>query len=163
MSREHVFKDFPERVGAGKGRGGAYYVREPGRYAVHGAEGEADAAGAEMTFEQEGIGVFRGEPGRARDATLTPVYRLHPDGPTAVPTGKIFIRFSEGVEAAARRTEIERAGYEIIQTPPYAPSGAWVRSATGDIARSLADIDALEKLADVENVEPQMLIERSTR
>lgn len=165
MSRESEFADFPERVGAGRARSGAYYVREPGRYAVHRGEGEEAAAGAEVTFAREGIAVFRGEPpeSRAREATLTPVYRLHPNGPPAVPTGKIFLRFKEGVEAASRREQIERAGYEIIQTPPYSPSSAWVRSASGGIARSLSGVGALEKLADVENVEPQMLVERARR
>jgi hypothetical protein len=163
MSRQRDFSDFPERVGAGEGRG--WYVRARGRYAVHGVEGEQDASGAEMTFAREGIAVFRGEPGEARagGATLTPVYELRPDGPPAVPTGKIFLRFKEGVEAASRREAIERAGYEIIETPPYAPSGAWVRASDGDVARSLSDIKALEKLADVENVEPQMLVERAQR
>jgi hypothetical protein len=81
----------------------------------------------------------------------------------AVPTGQIFLRFKEGVDASTRREEIERAGYEIVQIPPYAPSSAWVRSASGDLAKSLADIEALERLADVENVEPQMLVERTLR
>lgn len=163
MTRQRDFSNFPERVSAGAGRG--WYVRARGRYAVHRGAGEREAPGAEMTFEREGIAVFRGEPGKARAgaATLTPVYELRPDGPPAVPTGKIFLRFKEGVEAASRREEIERAGYEIIETPPYAPSAAWVRSAGGDVARSLSDIGALEKLADVENVEPQMLVERAGR
>lgn len=165
MSRQKDFSDFPERVSAGAGRAGAWYVRAPGRYAVRQGEGEQEASGAEMTFAREGIAVFSGEPGAARAdaATPTPVYRLQPDGPLAVPTGKIFLRFKEGVEAASRREEIERAGYEIIETPPYAPSGAWVRAVGGDVARSLSNIKALEKLADVENVEPQMLVERARR
>jgi hypothetical protein len=165
MSRQKDFSDFPERVGAGAARAGAWYVRAPGRYAVHHEEGGREAPGAEMTFAREGIAVFRGEPGEARAgaATSTPVYRLQPDGPLAVPTGKIFLRFREGVEAASRRAEIEVAGYEIIETPPYAPSGAWVCAAGGDVALSLSNIKALEKLADVENVEPQMLVERSQR
>lgn len=158
MSRQKDFSDFPERVGTG--RAGAWYVRAPGRYAVRQGEGQPEAPGAEMTFAREGIAVFRGEPGAA---THTPVYRLQPDGPLAVPTGKIFLRFKEGLEAASRRKEIERAGYEIIETPPYAPSGAWVRAPGGDVARSLSNIKALEKLADVENVEPQMLVERAQR
>lgn len=163
MSRPKDFSDFPERVSAG--RAGEWYVRARGRYAVHHGEAEREVAGAEMTFAREGVSVFRGEPGEARAgaATLTPVYELRPDGPPAVPTGKIFLRFKEGVEAASRRVEIERAGYEIIETPPYAPSGAWLRAAGGDVARSLSDIEALEKLADVENVEPQMLVERARR
>ncbi|HEX8282899.1 MAG TPA: hypothetical protein VF588_06070 [Pyrinomonadaceae bacterium] len=170
MNREKDFADFPEKVSAGAARSGANYVRAEGRYAVHQGEGKQEAAGAELTFAHEGIAVYRGEPGEeragrteSREATLTPVYKLQPDGPLAVPTGKIFLRFKEGVEAASRREEIERAGYEIVQTPPYSPSSAWVRSASGDVARSLADIDSLEKLEDVVNVEPQMLVERSLR
>ncbi|MCA1618392.1 MAG: hypothetical protein LC795_03580 [Acidobacteria bacterium] len=170
MRRESDFADFPERVSAGAARGGAHYVRAEGHYAVHQGEAKQDAADAEMTFAPEGIAVYRGAPREARagkahahEAALTPVYRLHPDGPLAVPTGKIFLRFREGVEAATRRKEIERAGYEVIEIPPYSQSGAWVRSASGDVARSLTDLDALEKLADVENVEPQMLVERSLR
>lgn len=165
MTRERGFDDFPERVSAGTLRRGAYYVRSPGHYAVHHGGRELDVAGAEIVYAQEGIAVFRGEPAESpvQPSTLTPVYRLHPDGPPAVPTGKVFIRFREGVDAATRRGEIERAGYEIIQTPPYAPSGAWVRSASGDTARALSDIAALEGLADVESVEPQMLIERDLR
>ena len=162
MSRKNDFSDFPERVSAGTGRG--WYVRERGRYAVEQGEGEQEASGAEVTFAREGIAVFRGEPDEGADAANpTPVYRLQPAGPPAVPTGKIFLRFKEGVEAASRRAEVERAGYEIIETPPYAPSGAWVRASGGDVARSLSDIKALDKLADVENVEPQMLVERAQR
>ncbi|HEX6185786.1 MAG TPA: hypothetical protein VFZ44_17990 [Pyrinomonadaceae bacterium] len=165
MNQKSDFAGFPERVRAGAKRPDAYYERLPGRYAVHKGGEEQDVAGAEMTFEEEGIAVFKGEPGESAvpKAPLTPVYKLHPDGPVAVPTGQIFLRFKEDVDASTRREEIERAGYEIVQIPPYAPSSAWVRSASGDLAKSLADIDALEKLADVENVEPQMLVERALR
>ena len=165
MSKKRDLAGFPERVSAGTKRPDAYYERLSGRYAVHRGDEKQTAAGAEAVFEQEGIAVFRGEPGEspAPDAPLTPVYKLHPDGPVAVPTGKIFLRFREDVDASTRREEIERAGYEIIQTPPYAPSSAWVQSASGDPARSLSDVGALEKLPDVENVEPQMLVTRSFR
>jgi hypothetical protein len=170
MTRERDFADFPEKISAGAARAGAHYVRAEGRYAVHHGEGKQDAADAEMTFAPEGIAVYKGAPREAgaakagaRASTLTPVYRLHPNGPLAVPTGNVFLRFRENVEAATRREEIERAGYEVVEIPPYSPSSAWVRSASGDVARSLSDLDALEKLADVENVEPQMLVERSLR
>ena len=166
MSRESDFAEFPERVGAGTERAGAYYERAPGLYAVRGADREsADAAGAEVFFEEEGVAVFRGEPGGSpgAEAGRAPVYRLHPDGPLAVPTGDIFVRFREGVEAATRREEIERAGYELVSVPPYATHCAWVRSASGDVARSLSGVGALEVLPDVANVEPQMLVERSLR
>ncbi|MET0626780.1 MAG: hypothetical protein ABW250_27855 [Pyrinomonadaceae bacterium] len=165
MGDKSVFAEFPERVSAGTGRKGAYYVRAADHYAVRSGAGKREAAAAELSFKLEGMSVYKGEPAKTKaDAeSLTPVYRLQPDGPLAVPTGKIFLRFKEGVEVATRREEIERAGYEITETPPYAPSSAWVRAIGGDVARSLSDIEALEKLADVENVEPQMLVERAMR
>lgn len=166
MSRESEFAEFPERVGAGAKRPGAFYARAEGLYAVRGAGRESEgAAGAEVLFEEEGVAVFRGEPGGSRGGASArePVYRLHPDGPLAVPTGEVFVRFKEGVEAAERREEIERAGYEVVSVPPYAAHCAWVRSDSGDVARSLSGLGALEGLPDVENVEPQMLVERSLR
>ena len=165
MNQKRGLAEYPKRVKAGTKRPDAYYERLSGLYAVQRGDEKQDFAGAEMVFEQEGIAVFRGEPGESpvSQSPLTPVYKLHPDGPVAVPTGKIFLRFKEGVDASTRREEIERAGYKIVQTLPYAPSSAWVQSASDDPANSLADIDALEKLADVENVEPQMLVERALR
>lgn len=165
MNREGGFAGFPERVGVGTNRPGAYYVRLPGRHAVHHLTPTQDVADAEMIFRREGIAVFRGEPAEppSHQPAVTPVYKLHPDGPVAVPTGRVFVRFNEGVNVATRREEIERAGYEIIETPPYAPSCAWVQSASGDLALALRDIHNLERLPDVENVEPQMLSERGLR
>jgi hypothetical protein len=80
-----------------------------------------------------------------------------------VPTGQIYIRFAEGVAADSRRREIERAGYEIVKTTQYTPHTAWLKSTSGDIAQALSNIHALEGLADVENVEPQMLTARDLR
>jgi hypothetical protein len=118
-----------------------------------------------MTMKEEGIAVYRGEPDEAHgDADrVTPVYALQPSGPPAVPTGQIYIRFPEGVTAESRRDEIERAGYEIVKTSPYAPHTAWLKSASNSIGQSLTNIPALEKLRDVENVEPQMLTTRDLR
>ncbi|NJN29890.1 MAG: hypothetical protein HC824_05115 [Synechococcales cyanobacterium RM1_1_8] len=45
----------------------------------------------------------------------------------------------------------------------FAPQGAWVRSRSGTTLDSLQQIDQLRSLADVENVEPQMLMERRSR
>ena len=165
MASENRLREFPERLRAGTERGGASYARVPGYYAVHQGPGAAQAAGAVMTLREEGIAVYRGEPDAGRGATssLTPVYQLQPSGPLAVPTGKVFVRFAPGVEAASRRDEIERAGYEIAKTSEYTPHTAWVQSASGSIAWALSNVHALEGLADVENVEPQMLTPRDYR
>ena len=165
MSPSKLFRDFPERLRAGTERPEASYTRVPGYYAVHHGREQADTNGAVMTLKEEGIAIYRGEPDENHGDTisLTPVYSLQPSGPLAVPTGKVFIRFAQGVEAASRREEIESAGYEIIKTSNYTPHTAWLQSTSGSIAHSLSNINALESLKDVENVEPQMLTVRVPR
>ena len=162
MAQESRLKGFPERLRASTNRGDTFYTRVPDYYAAHQA---ADTADAVMTLKEEGIAVYRGEPdeGHGDAASVTPVYALQPSGPLAVPTGQIFIRFPEGVAAASRHAEIVRAGYEIVKISPYTPHAAWLKSANGNIAQALTNIPALEKLRDVENVEPQMLTVRETR
>jgi hypothetical protein len=162
MAATNLFPDFPERLRAGTERHDTYYTRVPGYYAAHRA---ADAAGAVMTLKEEGIAVYRGEPDESRGdkTSLTPVYSLQPSGPLAVPTGQVFIRFAQGVDAASRRSDIERAGYEIVKTTLYTPHTAWLQSISGGTAQALSNIHALESLAEVENVEPQMLTAREPR
>ena len=162
MAHENRLEAFPERLRAGTKRGDTFYPRVPGYYAVHDTR---DAADAVMTLKEEGIAVYRGEPDDAHGdaASVTPVYSLQPSGPLAVPTGQIFIRFHEGVVAASHHAEIVREGYEIVKISPYTPHTAWLKSANSNIAQSLTNIPALEKLHDVENVEPQMLTPRETR
>ena len=162
MADEQRFREFPERLRAGTQRGDTFYARVEGYYATH--EG-ADAADAVMTLKEEGIAVHRGDPGAGQGdaASVTPVYQLQPSGPFAVPTGQIYIRFAEGVPADSRRREIESAGYEIVKTTQYTPHTAWLKSTSGDIAQALSNIHALERLPDVENVEPQMLTARALR
>lgn len=165
MSQPNLFHDFPERLPASTERRDTFYTRVPGYHAVHHGLEEADRTDAVMTLKEEGIAVYRTETNESRGdtASLTPVYELHPSGPLAVPTGKVFIRFTEGVDAASHREEIERSGYEIAKTSQYTPHTAWLRSKSGSIAQSLTNIHALESLPDVENVEPQMLTVREPR
>ncbi|HEY0377079.1 MAG TPA: hypothetical protein VGC87_08985 [Pyrinomonadaceae bacterium] len=165
MAPANLFRGFPERLRVGTERRDASYTLAPGYHAVHHGREETDTAGAVMTLKEEGIAVYRGEPDESRGDTarVTPVYELQPSGPLAVPTGKVFVRFAQGVDAASRRAEIERAGYEIVKTSPYTPHTAWLQSASGGVAQSLSNIHALESLADVENVEPQMLTPREPR
>ncbi|MGH7960233.1 MAG: hypothetical protein ACRERD_00210, partial [Candidatus Binatia bacterium] len=111
--------------------------------------------------------VFREEVGEHKrvvsSGKVGPVYALHPSGTPAVPTGQVFIRFQEGVTVEARRQEIEQAGYEIAQSIAYAPHAAWLQARSGEIAAALTGIPTLEKIAGVENVEPQMLMPKANR
>ena len=122
---------------------------------------------AVLLLDDGAIAVFQGEPGEAAEASqagsLTPVYGLQPSGLPAVPTGQVFIRFAEGVKAEDHRQEINQAGYELVESPVYAPQAAWLRAQSGDIAEALVGIPRLEQLPDVENVEPQMLKESVRR
>jgi len=113
------------------------------------------------------IEVFRRAAGeRQPEAALGevgPVYALQPGGTVAVPTGRVFIRFKEHVSVEDRLREIEQAGYEVAQRIGYAPHAAWLQARSNEIADALTGIPVLEKIADVENVEPQMLMQRANR
>lgn len=52
---------------------------------------------------------------------------------------------------------------ELVESLAYVPQAAWLRAPSGDIAAALAGLSRLEQLADVENVEPQMLMESVRR
>jgi hypothetical protein len=134
------------------------YVPLPDHYAVHDRAPGTPAPGAVLLLEDGAIAVFRGAPDeRTRgSASVGPVYRSD-QGRLAVPTGRVLVRFSEGVQAASRRDDLEQAGFEIEETLAYAPQAAWVRCKEGGVADALAYVARLRKLADVENVEPQML------
>lgn len=130
------------------------------RVAVRGEAPAGLRARVEHRFEAEGICVLRIETGDSEplDATATlPVYSLGPGGAPAVFTGRILVRFAEGVVAGERADAIHEAGFEIEEILSYAPHASWVRSRTGDAADALGKLERLTVLPDVENVEPQML------
>lgn len=142
------------------GATGRQYELQDGYYAVHGGRRGPPAEGAVLVLNEGEIAVFRGHP--PETPQVGPVYAA-PKGPLAVPTGVIFIRFTEGVSAAERRTDLERLGFELVQVPAYARHAAWVRLGHGDIAAALARISDLAALPGVQNVEPQMLMAVSHR
>lgn len=164
---QDFFSEYPSQVRAGTQRPGSSYVRKTGYYAEHGRQPDTPAPNASLLFNGGAIAVFEGKP--AKDvvirppAALSPVYELHPGGSPAVPTGLVFIRFREGVDLASRQQEIEEASYQVAQVPPFASNAAWLRARSGAIADALTGIQKLEALPDVENVEPQMLMESTPR
>jgi hypothetical protein len=133
-------------------------------FAVHDLPPGEPVPGAVLLLEDGAVAVFRGTPqGEARRGTrVGPVYRSA-KGRLVVPTGRVLVRFHEGVRADDRRRAIEAAGYEVEGVLPYAPHAAWVRGKGGDIGDSLAGIDALRGLGDVDHVEPQLLSPSSPR
>lgn len=114
----------------------------------------------------EGILICRSSD-RALDSSALegalPVYSLTSDGPPAVFTGQVLVRFAEHVLAEERREELWDSGYQISDVLSYAPYAAWVRARSYSASDSLAGIAALESLPEVVNVEPQMILPSSRR
>lgn len=147
----------PSRIAAPDG--GTEYVLRPGLYALHG--GGPGGAAPLLELEEDGVRVFEGE-APAGDPSAGPVYALG-GGSLAVPTGRVLVRFAEGVDAAARAAELEGAGFAVAQVLSYAPHAAWVAPATRQVADALRGIAALRAVPGVEHVEPQWLMARASR
>ncbi len=167
-SEKNPLPKFPREVRSRTQPPVTVYTRLPDHYAVHGPQPDRPPAENPVLAMGEGedrIEIFRGEAEKKNNAPgkIGPVYTLPPGGAPAVPTGRIFIRFKEKIPVEQRLQEIEQAGYEIVQRLEYAPHAAWLQARSGEIADALTDISALERIADVENVEPQMVLQRANR
>jgi hypothetical protein len=184
MSNDDIFQDYPQQLSASTAPNSPVYKRLSGFYAIHGWRGDTPGVVPVQTFADDAIAIIKGEPdpatasadsgaatrGKTNTAAaqqkLSPVYAQQSGGGTgsmAVPTGRVFIRFADAVRVADRETEIRSAGYELDQKLDYAPNAAWLRARSGNIADALNGLATLAKLADVENVEPQLLMQTSYR
>jgi hypothetical protein len=169
--QKNYFSEYPQQIRFGTEQFAVLYSRKPGYYAVHYKQPGTVVPGAVLQLNDGAIAVFQGEPDESENAirlasttgTLGPIYTLQADGTLAVPTGLVFIRFVEGVEVESHREAIKQAGYEIAQSLSYAPQAAWLRAQSGNILDALVGISKLEAIPTVENVEPQMLMERVQR
>ncbi len=129
----------------------------------HAVRGDALPPGAAFTLEDEGIAVYRGaSPPALADAAM-PVYGAGPNSAPRVPTALVFVRFAESTSAEARRPDLERAGYMIVEIPGYAPHAAWVKAASDSVRDALAGLSRLVALPGVRTVEPQLLGVRALR
>lgn len=155
------FSEYPQQIHVGK-ETAVLFSRQPGYYAVHYKQPNTQASTAVLVLNEGKIAVFAGEPQPAITDTLSPVYR-QPGGSLAVPTGLVFIRFAENMEVESQQAVIHQAGYEVAQSLAYAPHAAWLRAKSGKISDALQGIPQLAAIANVENVEPQLLMERRER
>jgi hypothetical protein len=89
---------------------------------------------------------------------VLPVYRAQPSGMLAVATGRLWVRFAEGIDATQMREKVEKVGCSLEELPPWTARGAWVRASSGKVADALAAAALLERLPGVEHVEPQILL-----
>lgn len=108
---------------------------------------------------EENLKVFQGSasPREMAEGNVWPVYRAQPSGMFAVPTGRLWVRFAEGINAAQKREAMAHAGFRLEESPAWAAHTAWLRATSGKIADALDATPRLAALPDVEHVEPQML------
>ena len=171
MSSTNKPVKYPAEIRAGHGSASAVYARTADHYALLDRRPNEPPDDPVLTLEGGSVAVFRGQPRRARgrnaatakSPAVAPVYRLGADGPLAVATGLVFVRFKDDVLVESRRDALRRAGYEVVDILAYAPNAAWLRARSGEIADALSQTAALEALADVEHVEPQMLMQAARR
>ncbi|BAB73337.1 hypothetical protein ACN23B_06895 [Anabaena sp. FACHB-709] len=163
------FIEYPQQIPVGT-KASVFYNRQSGYYAAHYKQASTIPSQAILILnEGEGaIAIFSGEPDATiqnigNTDTLSPVYTLENNGTLTVPTGLVFIRFTEGVDIESQQAAINQAGYEVAKTLAYAPNAGWLRAKTNKIADALKGIAQLSAIKNVENVEPQMLIERQLR
>jgi hypothetical protein len=153
--------DYPAQVRSGSD--GTTFERRLDLYALRKrindpAPGEAIAS---LTDGGDVFTVHAGEPPRVDD--VVPVYSAGPDGPLAIPTGRVFVRLAEGTRIEDRRPAFEAAGFQIDKLLPYASNAAWLRPTQGGTAAALQRATDLGKLSDVVHVEPQLLLQRALK
>lgn len=138
------------------------FNRRDDLYAVRRTADQSSAAIARIEADTtHHYTVHAGTPGggHASDDTI-PVYSAGADGPLAVPTGRLFVRFAEGIKAIDRTAALRTLGFAVERTLSYAPNAAWVTSLSGNATVALDHLEALQQLPDVAHVEPQMVMQR---
>jgi hypothetical protein len=141
------------------------FNRRDDLYAVRGTTDRSPAGVARIQADAENhYTVHAGPPaGKHSGDDVIPVYSAGADGPLAVPTGRLFVRFAEGIKASDRAPALRALGFAIERSPSYAPSAAWVTPLAGSATAALDHIEALQKLPDVAHVEPQLVMERAEK
>jgi hypothetical protein len=135
----------------------ASYVLDPDRCALRDPPPAGLAAQVEDVLEHDGslhivrVPLARGGP------LAGPVYRLGPGGLPFVPTGRVWARFRESIEARAQAAALEHAGYRLLESPVHAPHAAWLESLDRSLASALHGIDRLLRVDGVVHVEPEMI------
>ncbi len=157
--------DCPRRI-AGRSGGGSGpesdFVLCDDLYAIHGRTEDEPAPGAVLVLSRGRVAIYRGRPDRAKDPAVGPVYSAE-NAPPSVPTGRAFVRFTAGTDAASRASDLAAAGYVVENVPVSAPHAAWVTHRSGRIAEGLNGLRALARIPGVENVEPELLQELARR
>jgi len=169
MTEPHAFHEYPAKLKQSTLDPGTLYLRSDEFVAVREDREPSRSDLPVLTLtddEGQSIAVYRRGPSLERTRTpsvwTVPVYTLSGTR-IAVPTGRVFVRFRDGVPVSAKLDDVKRAGYRVAKTLSYAPNAAWLDGQDGEVASALGNLGRLEALRDMVNVEPQLLMARATR
>lgn len=122
---------------------------------------------ARSAIGANGYTVYECDPEKFRNEIdmqkVLPVYALGPDGPFSVATGRVFIRFADGIRVSDKAEIISGAGYRVVEVLSYAPQAAWLAASDRTIASALSNLPRLAGLGDLDSVEPQLVMESVPR
>lgn len=152
---------YPELIRMSTIQPEAVYRRVAGKVALESRSGDSEKD-ARFADSGRSFAIRARQPGLVTEGEF-PVYALGPEGPLAVPSGTVLVRFAEGIKATTREDELARAGYAVAREMPYAPHAVVVHAKSGRTADALANLERLENVQGVVNVEPQMISERVKR
>lgn len=162
MQCKKVLKLFPERFPQSTAPGAPAYERRDSYVAVHGGPPIAGLV-PELEFggDDGPVRVYRDDSlpagWDAEGRVVTPVYALGGEGGLAIPTGRVFLRFADGVDFAAKAPELEAAGFRPVGAPGRATNAGWAAPSSSQPADGLNAIDRLADLPDLAHAEPQLL------
>lgn len=156
-ARRHALAAFPVRLRHSTEHARRLYRRAEDLFAQPASAAAESLPERSLTTESGGqLDIFRCAPGAAPPHAQA-VYIDPASGQWMVPSGRVFVRFAQEVNAESRRSMLLQAGYRIVALLSYAPQAAWLEASDGEAAHALTGIARLETLPDVENVEPQWL------
>jgi len=159
---KHPQQEFPREFAVQAAGVTTRYELADDYYVVFGQGSQETHLNVAFRIEEGNITVCRGVPSKGAlhpDGTkISAVYRREHNGPFAVPTGEVFIRFEENTRMEPRRAEIEKAGFTIRQVLSYAPHAGWVRPTSGRISDAIIQYARLKQIDGIQLVQPQMLM-----
>ena len=97
------------------------------------------------------------------DGNALPVYRAGKQGPIAVASGRIFIRFSPDIKLADMEEALNELGYKIDEVSETGENAGWLWHHSKSCSDSLNNFPKLRGLKEVDAVEPQFIMQRQSK
>lgn len=153
---EKVFENYPKQIWKSFQSNSLSYYLDIQYFALQG-DYPKDLE-KKLVYAVEDFYVFKANPRDYCHFHILPTYRLENNPLPYVPTGKIFIRFTPGVQAKEKSVVLHDLDYCIDEISNEAMHTAWIKSCHDDASEALRQLASLRNVAQLENAEPQMLM-----